>query len=341
MDDRTPAERERGRSNLAPMRNRVSRSSLPLDVVTGGAGFIGSHLADMLLARQRRVRVVDNLSSGTRANVPVAAEFLEGDVVEVAEKAVRGAAVVYHLAAIPSVPFSIDHPAKSHRASVESTIAILHAAQRAGVRRVVLASSSAVYGDLDAPPRRETDPPRPLSPYAMDKRCAELYMGYWGQQGALQTVSLRFFNVFGPRQDPRSPYAAVIPLFIERLRAGTSLRIFGDGLQSRDFTYVADVARGMIAAGLAQSVPSPVYNIASGLPTTVEGLAHTISDVAQRPAIIEHLAKRPGDVQHSWADVELAKRELGFTATTPLRDGLRSTLEWFLKRESSGVQVRK
>jgi UDP-glucose 4-epimerase len=297
-----------------------------VDVVTGGAGFIGSHVAEQLLALNRKVRVVDDLSSGSKSNIPAGAEFLEGDVTELAEEAVRGASVVYHLAAIPSVPFSIEHPVEAHRAGVETTIAILHAAERAGVQTVVLASSSAVYGDDGKPPRRESDAVSCLSPYALDKRCAELYLQHWASRTRLRTVAVRFFNVFGPRQDPRSPYAAVIPLFIERLRANQPLQIFGDGSQSRDFTYVGDVARGMIAAGLAERRSAPVYNIASGVPTTVEDLAQAIARVADTDVQIQHLAKRPGDVLHSWAEVGLAKRDLGFTADTTLEEGIRMTL---------------
>jgi UDP-glucose 4-epimerase len=309
-----------------------------LDVVTGGAGFIGSHVAERLLARGRAVRIVDDLSSGSRDNVPAGAEFLEGDARDLADRAVQGAEVVYHLAAIPSVPHSIDHPVECHRAGVESTIAILHAAERAGVKRVVLASSSAVYGDDGTPPRRESDPARPLSPYALDKWCAEQYLAHWDSRTSLETVSVRFFNVFGPRQDPGSPYAAVIPLFIEWLRAGQPMRVYGDGGQSRDFTYVGDVADGMIAAGTAGGLKASVYNIASGVATTVADLGRTIARVAGRPTDLEHLPPRAGDVRHSWADVSLAKRDLGFTAGTSLEDGLRRTLDWFSSQSPVGAR---
>ena len=315
----------------------LSEGDTPMDVVTGGAGFIGSHLAVMLLEKGRKVRIVDDLSTGHRANVPTGAEFLKGDVTDLATRAVRGAEVVYHLAAIPSVPYSIQNPLNSHRSTVETTVAILAAAERAGVRRVVFASSSAVYGDTPGLPRREGDETRAASPYAVGKLCGEMYARYWALRGSLETVSTRFFNVFGPRQDPRSPYAAVIPLFLERLLAGRPLEIFGDGLQTRDFTFVKDVALGLIAAGSANRPASACYNIASGRQTPVIDLARTISREAGEPLRIEHRPPRSGDVCHSWADVSLARRELGFSPTVTLEDGLRSTWEWFKLKRRIGV----
>jgi UDP-glucose 4-epimerase len=314
----------------------IPESDLPIDVVTGGAGFIGSHLAEMLLEKGRRVRVVDDLSTGHRTNVPAGAEFLEGDVTDLAARAVRDADVVYHLAAIPSVPYSIQNPLDSHRSTVETTVAILAAAERARVRRVVFASSSAVYGDTPGLPRCEENETRALSPYAVGKLCGEMYARYWALKGSLETVSTRFFNVFGPRQDPRSPYAAVIPLFLERLRHDRPLEIFGDGRQTRDFTFVKDVALGLIAAGSAARPASSCYNIASGRQTPVLDLARAIAKEAGTPLRVEHLPPRPGDICHSWADVSRARRELGFSATISLEDGLRSTLAWFKPRERRG-----
>ena len=310
---------------------------LPIDVVTGGAGFIGSHLAERLLQRGRKVRIVDDLSTGRRSNVPEGAEFLEGDVTDLAARAVRGAEVVYHLAAIPSVPYSIRNPLDSHRSTVETTVAILAAAERARVRRVVFASSSAVYGDAPDLPRREDGETRALSPYAVGKLCGELYARYWASKGSLETVSTRFFNVFGPRQDPRSPYAAVIPLFLERLRAGRPLEIFGDGTQTRDFTFVHDVVSGLVAAGSTRRPASVCYNIASGRQTPVIDLARAIARAAGKPFRVEHLPPRPGDLLHSWADVTRARQELEFSAKTTLEDGLRITLDWFKPQERVGV----
>lgn len=315
----------------------MTRNERPLDVITGGAGFIGSHLADLLISRGRRVRIVDDLSSGSRGNLPDEAEFLEGDVVDVAAKAVGGADVVYHLAAIPSVPFSFRHPVRSHRSIVDTTIAVLDAAEQASVRRVVLAGSSAVYGDSGVLPRKEDHPLQPQSPYALDKLAAEMYLRHWAERGRLQTVSLRLFNVYGPRQDPRSMYAAVVPIFVEAVQAGDPVPIFGDGTQSRDFTYVGDVVRGMAAAGMAERLFSPVYNIASGRPTTVLELAQAVSRVAGREVRIDHGPKRPGDVVHSWANVSQARLDLGFAAETRIEAGIRATLEWARRGAKAGT----
>src|SRR6185503_17273297 len=207
-----------------------------LRVVTGGAGFIGSHLVDALLARGHRVRVVDDFSTGQRRNLPDGVELLCGNVNDLAEGAVVGADVVYHLAAQVSVPRSVEDPLGSHRATESSTLSVLHAAERAGVRRVVVASSSAVYGDRPAMPKKEAHEPAPASPYAVAKLCSEIHARHWADHRGLQTVCLRFFNVFGPRQDPRSPYAAAIPIFLSNLLADRPVPIFGDGKQTRDFT---------------------------------------------------------------------------------------------------------
>ena len=219
-----------------------------LQVVTGGAGFIGSHLVRSLVAQALPVRVVDDLSSGSAANVPSEVEFVKADVVDAAEEAVRGAEVVYHLAAQVSVPKSVEDPRGSHRATAESLIAVLDAARKAGVKRVVYASSSAVYGDVPGLPRRETQVPAPMSPYAIAKLVGEQYAAWYAEHG-LETVVLRFFNVYGPGQDPASPYAAAIPRFLRLVKANEIVTVFGDGSQTRDFTYVADVVRGIREAG--------------------------------------------------------------------------------------------
>lgn len=300
-----------------------------LVVVTGGAGFIGSHLAETLRAEGRRVRVVDNFVTGRRSILPAGVELVEGDVNDVAGEAVRGASVVFHLAALPSVPRSVRLPLESHRATAQGTLAVLAAAERAGVRRVVVASSSSVYGDTPTLPKHEGMAPRPLSPYAAAKLAAERYAQSWAARGGIETVSLRFFNVYGPRQDPDSPYAAVIPIFIRRLREGKPMPVHGDGGQTRDFTYVADVVRGVILAGGAAGVSGRVYNIAGGRPVSVLEMGRTVARLMGREAAFEFGPARAGDIRDSFADAAAARRDLGFADGVPLEEGLRRTLEGF------------
>ncbi|HXG60036.1 MAG TPA: NAD-dependent epimerase/dehydratase family protein [Planctomycetota bacterium] len=299
----------------------------PLDVVTGGAGFIGSHLVEALLAAGRRVRVVDDLSTGRRERVPAGAEFLPADVNDAAGAAVRGAEVVYHLAALPSVPRSVERPLESHRATAQGTMAILEASARAGVRRVVFAGSSSVYGDTATLPKREDMPPRPLSPYAAAKLAGEMYARAFAALGRVEAVCLRFFNVYGPRQDPDSPYAAVIPVFLRRAREGRPFPIYGDGLQTRDFTFVGDVVEGILAAGRAPGVSGRVYNIAAGRPVSVRDLARVLAAILGVPDAVEARPPRPGDIRDSWADVSAARRDLGFAPRVPLEEGLRRTAQ--------------
>jgi len=301
--------------------------SAELAVVTGGAGFIGSHLAQALLAEGHPVRVVDNFSTGRRPNLPSGVELLEGDINDVAEQALRGASVAYHLAALPSVPRSVQQPLESHRATAQGTLALLGAAEKAGLRRVVFASSSAVYGDTPALPHVETMPPKPLSPYAVAKLAGERYAGSWASGGKLETVSLRFFNVYGPRQDPDSAYAALIPIFLRRLREGKRLPVFGDGLQTRDFAFVSDVVRGLLLAGSVAGISGRVYNIAGGRPVSVLETGRALAALLGRAADFEFLPPRPGDIRDSLADVSAARRDLGFSASVPLEEGLRRTLE--------------
>ena len=308
----------------------MSQSSMAqssISVVTGGAGFIGSHLVEALLRDGKRVRIVDDLSTGRRALVAPEAEFLQGDVNGVAAEAVRGADVVYHLAALPSVPRSVEKPLESHRATAEGTLAVLRAAEKAGVRRVVYASSSSVYGDTPTLPKHESMAPRPLSPYAAAKLSGELYARYWGTNTPLETVSLRFFNVYGPRQDPDSPYAAVIPIFTRRPLAGEPMEVNGDGGQTRDFTFVRDVVCGLVRAGSAPGISGRVYNLAGGRPVSVREMAEALARLLGVPARMEFRPPRAGDIRDSFADVEAARRELGFAAGVPLEEGLRLTVE--------------
>jgi len=300
--------------------------SVELAVVTGGGGFIGSHLAESLLERGVRVRVVDNFATGVRAHVPSGAELLEGDVNDVAARAVRGASVVYHLAALPSVPRSVAQPLESHRATAQGTLAVLAASEQAGVKRVVFSSSSSVYGDTTALPKHEGMVPKPLSPYAAAKLAGEEYARSWADRGTLETVSLRFFNVYGPRQDPDSPYAAVIPIFIRRLAEGKPMPVYGDGAQTRDFTYVADVVDGLIRSGSVAGISGRVYNIAGGRPVSVLDLGRTLATLMGRSPDFEFRPPRPGDIRDSFADAMSARRDLGFVAAIPLEEGLRRTM---------------
>jgi len=301
--------------------------SRDMDVVTGGAGFIGGHLTHALLRAGRRVRVVDDFSTGRRENLAAEAELMEGDVADLADQAVRGADTVYHLAAMVSVPRSVESPLESHRSTAQSTLALLEAAERAGVRRLVLASSSAVYGDDPALPKNEDQAPRPASPYAVAKLCGELYAQYWASRRRLETVSLRFFNVYGPRQDPDSPYAAAIPIFARRLLAGLPIPVYGDGLQTRDFVFVGDVVRGLQAAAREPDVSGRVYNLAGGRAITILDLVDTLSRLVGAAPRLEFRPPRAGDIRHSWADISRASRDLGFAPRTPLEEGLRATLD--------------
>jgi UDP-glucose 4-epimerase len=310
-----------------------------LRLVTGGAGFIGSHLVDALVARGHRVRVVDDFSTGQRRNLPDGVELLCGNVNDLAEGAVVGAEVVYHLAAQVSVPRSVEDPLASHRATETSTLALLHAAQRAGVRRVVVASSSAVYGDRPGLPKKEAHEPAPASPYAVAKLCGELHARHWAEHRGLQTVSLRFFNVYGPRQDPKSPYAAAIPIFITNLMGEHPVPIFGDGKQTRDFTFVEDAVQGILAAGDTLGVSGRVYNIASGRGTSVLELVETLAQLLGVRAQLELLPPRAGDVKHSRADISAALRDLKFSPRTGLKPGLLRTVDWF--KQSAATPSRR
>lgn len=296
-----------------------------LDLVTGGAGFIGSHLTKALLKRGRRVRIADDFSTGRRSNVPDGAELLEGDVVENAGKAVQDVDVVYHLAAISSVPRSIAQPLESHRATAGSTVALLEGAERAGVRRLVLTSSSAVYGDSQGMPQREDQKPAPLSPYAVAKLVSELYVAHWARYRTLETVSLRLFNVYGPGQPPDSPYSAVVAIFLQKLLEGGRIPVFGDGSQTRDFIYVEDVVRGLMAAGTTPGISGRTYNLATGKSVSIQHLARTAAQAVGRSVLFDFLPARVGDIQHSSAVIDAATRDLGFTAEVPLEEGLRRT----------------
>jgi len=312
---------------------------MSLYLVTGGAGFIGSHLVDELLRRGRRVRVLDNFLTGKRENLAAAAgpvELLEGDLrdPDACRRATEGVEVVLHQAALPSVPRSIADPGLTNDINVSGTLNILLAARDAGVRRFVFASSSSVYGDSPELPKREGHEGKPLSPYAVSKLVGEKYAQIFHLLYGLSTVCLRYFNVFGPRQDPASQYAAVVPLFITRLLRGEAPLIFGDGEQSRDFTYVADIVSANLLAAETARASGEVLNVACGEGITVNRLAAVIASLLGSRVVPVHSAERPGDIKHSLADISKAEEALWFMPRITLREGLEKTVAWYRERTS-------
>jgi UDP-glucose 4-epimerase len=305
-------------------------------LVTGGAGFIGSHLVDALLARGDEVVVLDNLATGRLENVADDALFVDGDVAdtEAVAHAIAGCEVVYHQAALGSVTRSIDQPLDSDRTNVHGTLAVLDAARRAGVRRVVLASSSSVYGGASVSPTPESAPLAPRSPYAVTKLTGEQYARVFWELHRLETVVLRYFNVFGPRQRPDSQYAAVIPRFVDAVLRGEPPVVHGDGLQSRDFTFVADTVQANLraAAAPADICAGRAYNIARGASASLLDLLDALSAAVGVAITPQHGDPRPGDVRHSHADISAARRDLGFEPEVNLNQGLARTLAWFGER---------
>jgi UDP-N-acetylglucosamine/UDP-N-acetyl-alpha-D-glucosaminouronate 4-epimerase len=302
-------------------------------LVTGGAGFIGSHLAEALVGRGEKVRVVDNLSTGKRANLSHLpdVEFLEGDLadLEAARLAVAGVDYVLHQAAIPSVPRSVKDPITSNRSNIDATLNVLVASRDAGVQRLVYAGSSSAYGDTPTLPKHEGMPPRPLSPYALQKLVGEQYAEMFTKLYGFETVTIRYFNVFGPRQDPSSPYSGVISLFISALVEGRRPTIFGDGEQSRDFTYVANVVDGVLRACRAPGVAGRSINVATGGRVTLNQLFAALKELVGADLDPLYAEPRPGDVRHSQADISLARRTLNYEPSVSFEDGLRVTLEWY------------
>jgi UDP-N-acetylglucosamine/UDP-N-acetyl-alpha-D-glucosaminouronate 4-epimerase len=301
-------------------------------LVTGGAGFIGSHLAEELTRRGHRVRVLDNLSTGKRRNlahVP-AAELIEGDLAdpEACSRAVQGIDYVLHQAAIPSVPRSVKDPVTSHRANIDGSLNILVAARDAGVARLVYAGSSSAYGDTPTLPKREDMPTRPLSPYALQKLVAEQYCQMFTRLYGLETVTIRYFNVFGPRQDPGSPYSGVISLFSTALLDNRQPLIYGDGEQTRDFTYVANVVDGVLRACDAAKASGEVINVATGGRISLNQLLQTMNGIVGTNIAPKYEAPRAGDVRDSQADITKAREILGYAPIVDLEEGLRRTLDW-------------
>jgi nucleoside-diphosphate-sugar epimerase len=302
-------------------------------LVTGGAGFIGSHLAEELVRRGQRVRVADSLITGNRRNLEhlPAVEFLEGDLADLAfaRTAVGGCDYVLHQAAIPSVPRSVNDPITSNRANVDATLNVLVAARDAGVKRLTFAGSSSAYGDTPTLPKREDMPVNPLSPYALQKVVAEQYLQMFTRLYGLETVSVRYFNVFGPRQDPSSPYSGVISVFATALLENRPPTIYGDGEQTRDFTFVANVVDGVLRACDAPGASGEVINVATGGRISLNELFREMKKIIGASVEPQYAAGRQGDVRDSQADIAKAKAILGYEPSVAFEEGLKRTIEWY------------
>lgn len=303
-------------------------------LVTGGAGFIGSHLVRALLDRGGKVRVLDNLSMGHRQNlaeIETEIEFIHGDVrdPEVVAACVADVDTVFHEAALASVPMSLEQPLETHGACVTGTLNVLDQARRAGVRRLVYAASSSAYGDQPTSSKRETDLPCAMSPYAAAKLAGEHYCSAFYHCFGFETVCLRYFNVFGPRQDPESPYSAVIPLFITALLNGRRPTVYGNGLQSRDFCYVANVVHANLRAADAPGVAGGVFNVADGRSTNLLQLISLLNELLGLDVQPQHEAARPGDVRESMADITRARQQLGYEPQIGFEEGLRRSIDYY------------
>jgi UDP-glucose 4-epimerase len=315
-------------------------------LVTGGAGFIGSHLVDALLAEGHEVRVLDNLSAGSLANLTAVrgrVEIIQGDITnpDVVRRAVDNVELVFHHAGLPSVARSIQDPASTHEACVRGTLNVLMAAHESLVRRVIFGASATAYGPGSSQPRRETEPVHPSSPYAVASLASEHYCAAFSQVHGLETVRLRYFNVFGPRQPGGSPYAAVIPVLVESMLGGRRPVLYGDGLQCRDFTYVDDVVQANLLAAEAPRVSSRVYNVGTGRATTILEIVerlNTILGIELRPIHTQPLA---GDVRHSQADLTRSQAELGYCPCTDLEQTLRRCVDYYAARRKGPKRVGK
>lgn len=304
-------------------------------LVTGGAGFIGSNLSDELIRRGAKVRIIDNLITGNRSNLEEISgdfDFIEGDLNDDSAllSAIEGVEVVFHQAALPSVPRSVDKPAETHQACANATLNLLIKAKDSGVRRVIYAASSSAYGDQPVLPKVETMKPDPLSPYAAAKLMGEYYCRVFNQVYGLETMSLRYFNVFGPRQDPSSTYSGVISRFIDALMKGGTPVIYGDGEQTRDFTFIANVVDANIRASQASTGIGETMNVANGERVSLNTLLDTLKTITGNTDVsAEHLPERKGDVKHSQADNTRAVECLGYSKLVGLEEGLRLTIEWW------------
>jgi len=312
-------------------------------LVTGGAGFIGSNVAEALLRRGEKVRIFDDFSSGKRQNLRAipAAEVVEGDLRDMAavQRAVKGVTGVFHQAALRSVPRSVDNPLATNDVNITGTLQLLMACRDAGVKRVVAASSSSVYGANEELPKREDQMLMPVSPYAASKLAGEHYCRIFSKLYNLETVSLRYFNVFGPRQDPDSQYAAVVPLFIQAALDGAPLTVHGDGMQSRDFTYIDNVVQANLRAMEAPGVGGEAFNIACGSRYTLMDIVHAIESSVGRKVTCNHTPSRAGDVRHTLADISKAERLLSFHPTIGFEEGMTRTIE-YIKSQDFGSRAR-
>jgi len=297
-------------------------------LVTGGAGFIGSHIAQRMVESGHEVVVLDNFSSGSRANIAAIGKdvrVVEGDVRDLAtvESCAAGCDVVFHEAAIVSVPYSVEHPQESHDVNIQGTLNVLQAARKAGTRRVVFASSAAIYGEEPTLPKTEAMRPEPMSPYGVEKLTGEHYLATWSKLFGVETVALRYFNVFGPRQDPKSAYSGVISIFVDRILGGRPITFFGDGAQVRDFVYVANVVDANILASTREGASGKAFNVACGKRTTLLELASLIERAADRTVTRTFAEGRAGDIKESLADITRAREELGYSPGVDVEEGLK------------------
>jgi len=311
---------------------------MPIYLVTGGAGFIGSHIAEELVRREKKVRIIDNFITGKRENLASFSdkiELIEGDIrdYKTCRKALKGVSYVLHQAALPSVPRSIQDPLLTNDINVRGTLTLLVASSEAKVKKFIFASSSSVYGDDPGLPKKEGKEGNPLSPYAASKFVGEKYCQAFSLTHGLRTVSLRYFNIFGPRQDPSSQYAAVIPNFITRILRNQNPVIFGDGEQSRDFTHVANVVLANMLALEKKELRGEVFNVACGERITVNSLASEINEVLGKNIAPVHEKPRPGDIRHSFADISKAREMLKYVPKIKFREGLERTIPWYKGRK--------
>jgi nucleoside-diphosphate-sugar epimerase len=325
-----------------PVRDCAAMSRLFL--VTGGAGFIGSAIVRALVERGDRVRVIDNLSTGTADNlaqVETQVELVKGDILDdqLLSRSMKDVEVVFHQAAVSSVPRSVAEPLFVHDVNATGTVRVLNAARHAGVRRVVYAASASAYGNGPVLPKVETLAPEPISPYAVSKLSGEHYCRSFREVYGFETVSLRYFNVFGPGQAVASEYAAVIPRFVTAALERSQVVVFGDGEQSRDFCFIDDVVVANLAAADASEAPGRTFNIASGKASSLNDVLKVLGDILGRDVARRHEASRDGDVRHSWADIGLARKHLSYSPMVSFRDGLAKTVEWYKAGGGRSIKI--